>query len=452
MVAHTLEHPYFQLLLGDCREKLKELPDCSVQTCVTSPPYFSLRNYGGNDKEIGIEKEIDDYVNNIVEVFREVRRVLRDDGTLWLNLGDSYNGSGGQGTKPKIMSKKSAEKRGGKGIKCKGLKPKNLIGIPWRVALALQADGWILRSDIIWNKLNPMPASVKDRPTLAHEYVFLFAKSGYYFYDWMAISEKTVSDNPISSSGYREEIGRGSGNREANNFDEESAKKPMGNRSDGRKNRRSVWTIATANGSGDDHYAIMPPELANLCINAGTSSKGCCYNCGSPWQRDVKSNVEGLAPIDPIERNGMLLTPEDSAIVDYIEKNSGDYRITLKGQKHEKLWTGESKITGGRTSHFDKNGYSLIYWGEGNTSSWEPGCECVNRDAVDAWDIPGVEVPPFPTIPCLVLDPFHGSGTTAMESLKIGRSYVGVELNSKYLENSRKKLAALDPMFIEEKK
>ena len=297
-----------------------------------------------------------------------------------------------------------------------------------------------------------MPESVRNRCTKSHEYVFLLTKSEKYFYDWWDISEKSVSDNPISSAGYREEIGRGSGNREANNFDEESAKKPMGNRSDARKNRRTVWTIATATGNGDDHYAIMPPELASICIRAGTSAKGCCYNCGTPWQREIRSNVEGLAPIDPIERNGMLLTPEDSAIVDYIEKNSGDYRITLKGQKHEKLWTGESPITGGRISHFDKKGYSLIYWGEGNTSSWEPGCECTNRDAVEAWDIPGVEVPPFPTIPCLVLDPFSGAATTGMESLKIGRSYVGVELNPKYLENSRKKLATLDPMFIEEKK
>ena len=446
------ENPYFQLLLGDCRERLKDLPDNSVQCCVCSPPYFSLRKYSDSDKEIGTEKEVYDYVNNIVEAFREVRRVLRDDGVLWLNLGDSYNGSGGQGTKPRIISKKAAKNRGGKSIRCKELKKGDLIGIPWRCAFALQSDGWFLRCDNIWFKANAMPESVKSRPTRAHEYVFLFSKSQHYFYDWWAISEPTITDNPTSSREYREDIGRGSGNREADNFDTESGKHAMGNRVDGRKNKRSVWKITNATSNNEDHYAVMPGELAKTCILAGTSVKGCCYNCGTPWIRNMTSCIEGIAPIAPIERNGTLLTPEDSAIVEYIETHSGDYRVDLMGDKHHKLWTGEQSTTGGKTGQFRDKGYALTYWGAGNNMNWEPGCECRNRDAVDAWDMTGVEVPEFPTVPCVVLDPFNGSGTSRMEALKLGRSYVGVELNPKYLENSRKKMAALDPMFVEEKK
>ena len=185
------------LLTGDCREMLRTLEAGSVRTCITSPPYFGLRDYG-HDGQIGLEQTPDDYVNELVEVFREVRRVLSDDGTLWLNLGDSYAGGGGGN-----YNKTGVSQAGGQHItnvrnrpewlENAGVKPKDLMGIPWRVAFALQADGWYLRSDIIWHKPNPMPESVTDRPTKSHEYLFLLTKSPRYYYDHVAVREPSVT-------------------------------------------------------------------------------------------------------------------------------------------------------------------------------------------------------------------------------------------------------------------
>ena len=178
----------YKIIQGDCLKVLKTLADQSINCVVTSPPYYGLRDYGV-ENQIGLEQTPDEYVTKLVEVFREVKRALRDDGTLWLNLGDSYSGS--NSTKdavknPNTLSAKAGHTRGGKskpiGV-IPGLKPKDLIGIPWRVAFALQSDGWYLRSDIIWHNPNPMPESVKDRPTKAHEYIFLLAKSEKYYYD-----------------------------------------------------------------------------------------------------------------------------------------------------------------------------------------------------------------------------------------------------------------------------
>src|SRR5690554_2162246 len=182
------------LYQGDALETLRRLPDGSVHTCVTSPPYWGLRDYGV-DGQIGLEETPEEYVEKLVTIFREVRRVLRDDGTLWLNLGDSYatKPCGGIGRNAKVTATKKAIQKSA-GIP-QGLKPKDLVGIPWRVAFALQADGWYLRRDIIWHKPNAMPESVKDRPTAAHEYIFLLSKSPRYYYDADAIREPhTLND------------------------------------------------------------------------------------------------------------------------------------------------------------------------------------------------------------------------------------------------------------------
>jgi len=198
-----------QVLHGDCRDVLKTLPDQSVHCCVTSPPYFGLRDYG-HDGQIGLEPSPAEYVEQMVAVFSEVRRVLRDDGTLWLNLGDSYAGSwGAQGHGPSPSSAisrhqianhpKRAQQTGS--IRAAGVKPKDLYGIPWRVAFALQADGWYLRQDIIWHKPNPMPESVQDRCTKAHEYVFLLSKAERYFYDIDAMQESAVGTNEHDLTG-----------------------------------------------------------------------------------------------------------------------------------------------------------------------------------------------------------------------------------------------------------
>jgi len=255
-----------QIITGDCREVLRTLPDKSVHCCVTSPPYFGLRDYG-MAAQIGLEQTPDAFVAEMVSVFREVRRVLRDDGTLWLNLGDSYAGSGKAGPKQSTnkgslvasVQRDEAVTRGAGDDRLFGCKPKDLIGIPWRVAFALQADGWYLRQDIIWHKPNPMPESVTDRCTKAHEYVFLLSKSARYFYDAGAIAEEgVVPAGTKAAKGSAERYALGGVN----------ARPPEYKVYDGTRNRRSVWTVATQPYSGA-HFATFPPALIDPCILAG---------------------------------------------------------------------------------------------------------------------------------------------------------------------------------------
>ena len=282
-----------QIIQGDCLEVLPTLPAESVHCCVTSPPYFGLRDYG-HDGQIGLESTPDEYVAKLVEVFREVRRVLRDDGTVWLNLGDSYankccdSSSVGGFTGERIRS-------GKKGIMDSrprdippGLKPKDLIGIPWRVAFALQADGWYLRQDLIWHKPNPMPESVTDRCTKAHEYIFLLSKSARYFYDAKAVKERATSidedgnhvwtGRPVSEMGKPQHHEMREADPSKRSLGLGEVKGAPGLRScgysdDGKRNRRSVWTVATKPYSGA-HFAVYPPELIRPCIRAGCPEGG----------------------------------------------------------------------------------------------------------------------------------------------------------------------------------
>ena len=247
---------------GDCLTLLCQMPDACVHTCVTSPPYFGLRDYGV-DGQIGLEETPDAYVNKLVNVFREVKRVLRDDGTLWLNLGDSYSGSGkgvwNASDERKIAVKETYRPSSNPVKTLTGLKPKDLIGIPWRVAFALQADGWYLRQDIIWHKPNPMPESVRDRCTKAHEYVFLLSKGPRYYFDNEAIKEPGVIP---------------AGTRGAKGSAERAARKGVNSRPpeykvyDGMRNRRSVWTVTTKPFKGA-HFATFPPDLIEPCVLAG---------------------------------------------------------------------------------------------------------------------------------------------------------------------------------------
>jgi DNA modification methylase len=255
------------ILTGDCREVLKTLPDASVHCCVTSPPYWGLRDYGV-DAQIGLEQTPEEYVASLVAVFREVRRVLRDDGTLWLNLGDSYAGAGAGGggnRKGNEHGQHDAMVGSLRGTVPSGLKPKDLVGIPWRVAFALQADGWWLRSDIIWHKPNPMPESVTDRPTKSHEYLFLLAKSDRYYYDAEAIAEPAQI----------EQAGRvtGRGKQAYANASSFNGMRPQQDNSGGYgngsvRNKRDVWTVPTAPYKGA-HFATFPPALILPCILAG---------------------------------------------------------------------------------------------------------------------------------------------------------------------------------------
>lgn len=239
----TPHKPHYRIILGDCIEGMKTLPDGVVHTCITSPPYFGLRDYGGGDSEIGQEDTVEGYVQKMTEVFREVRRILRDDGTLWLNLGDSYMSAkncapppqtqGGQRGMPSDFVPANRKDQ-------KGLKTKDLIGIPWRVAFALQADGWYLRQDIIWSKPNPMPESVEDRCTKSHEYIFLLSKKPKYYYDHEAIKETTVSGGE-------------------------------------KKNKRSVWTV-NSKGYKGAHFAVYPENLIQPCVLAGCPVGGTVFD------------------------------------------------------------------------------------------------------------------------------------------------------------------------------
>jgi DNA modification methylase len=258
-----------EILQGDCLASLARLPDESVHCVVTSPPYFGLRDYGV-DGQIGLEPTPDEFVAKLVAVFREVRRVLRDDGTLWLNLGDSYasDSKGTGGPSAKQLSNAGSRYQS---VKCEhGLKAKDLCGIPWRVAFALQVDGWYLRQDIIWHKPNPMPESVRDRCTKAHEYIFLFAKSEKYYFNSEAMKEPAVSAQGKGATGRgRQDYALASGKNTTPQQDHSSWTGGDGVS----RNKRSVWTVTTKPFKGA-HFATFPPDLIEPCVLAGAPQGG----------------------------------------------------------------------------------------------------------------------------------------------------------------------------------
>jgi DNA modification methylase len=256
-----------RIICGDCLDVLKTLPAESVNCCVTSPPYWGLRDYGV-DGQIGLEETPEAYVARLVDVFREVRRVLKDDGTLWLNLGDTY--WGGKGTNGTSRAMRTAADRGwtqSPGTPVQTIRPqdrrhpviktKDLVGIPWRVAFALQADGWYLRQDIIWHKPNPMPESVRDRCTKAHEYLFLLSKAPRYWFDHDEMTEPAA----YGANGSRFDIGKTLGHQGGR-----TSTKPR--TEDGTRNRRDVWTVATKP-YAEAHFATFPPDLIRPCVCAG---------------------------------------------------------------------------------------------------------------------------------------------------------------------------------------
>ena len=269
----------YEVIVGDCIESMKAMPDQSINCCVTSPPYFGLRDYG-MDGQIGLEQTPEEYVSKMVEVFREVHRVLRDDGTLWLNIGDSYAGSGkgrnADGTYQE--GGKQGTNKGtviGKRIKTEApdCKPKDLIGIPWMLAFALRADGWYLRQEIIWHKPNPMPESVKDRCTKAHEQIFLLTKSPRYYFDSEAMKEDAVGGQTGKAASFkrvgskREQVipGQAYGTHRPERDDVAYNGE--------KRNRRSVWSVATRPYKGA-HFATFPPALIEPCILAGCPAGG----------------------------------------------------------------------------------------------------------------------------------------------------------------------------------
>jgi site-specific DNA-methyltransferase (adenine-specific) len=284
-----------QILQGNCIETLQKLDDESINTCITSPPYWGLRNYNGEEKQLGMEDTPEEFVDNLVKVFREVKRVLRDDGTVWLNLGDSYS-SGGRTTTTNQSLRGDKDYGVTRPKPSKGIKPKDLIGIPWRVALALQQDGWYLRQDIIWHKPNPMPESVKDRCTKAHEYIFLLSKNVKYYFDNEAIKEdsKYHGKDKKSDKGNIRYEGKRTSNKDTKAQQSFVTINP-------KKNKRSVWTITTKPFKGA-HFATFPKDLIEPCVLAGCPEK-ICVGCGKPYERVMQKPKQ--LEVDRNKRSGL---------------------------------------------------------------------------------------------------------------------------------------------------
>ena len=445
------------IINGDALLELQKLPSESVDCCITSPPYYGLRDYGVAG-QIGLEESPEAYVSKLVDVFREVRRVLKKEGTLWLNLGDSYSrdvakgGSGPNGKHDfipdygnarKIMSESKGSFDGGVGradrapVRVGGpnLKPKDLIGIPWSVALALRADGWYLRSDIIWHKPNCMPESVTDRPTKAHEYIFLLSKSQKYYYDSEAIKEsQSGTIHKARTFGAKKQIGT-KRNDIGRTFED-----------NGDRNKRTVWTVATKPYS-EAHFATFPEKLIEPCILAGTSEKGYCPACGKAWIRQVeKSRATYQKTDDPTintGRKGMnryregesdkyVLAIPQSELADMLKKAAMGKEAETEARFGSKWahWI-RTDSSGARVPTFAdaKEIYELLGVEipfDGEPGDWLPSCSC-SCDPV----------------PAVVLDPFFGAGTTGLVAKKLGRRFIGIELNGAYIGMAQKRIAAV---------
>jgi DNA modification methylase len=407
----------------DVRATLRELPEASVHMVCTSPPYWGLRDYG-RDGQIGLEQTPEEFVTALVEVFREVKRVLRPDGTLWVNLGDSYLGGGRAGSNPEYQARhtmfgKTVDGSGtgqfGKPMGIPdGMKPKDLAGIPWMVAFALRADGWYLRSDIIWHKESCMPESVRDRPTKAHEYVFLFShpkSKGQYFYDIDAVREPHREDSVARvQRGHHAENHKwkdGPGQQTLSN-DLTRALHTLG------KNKRSVWTVNPKPYSGA-HFAVWPPALVLPMIRAGTSEYGVCKDCGAPWARArgrACGSCEGTVPANA------KACPDCGHVNDWktgrVDPDSDAGRATLATEGASGRAVARKTGSMGMPTAVAQD-------------TWEPTCDCPSRAVTRA----------------TVLDPFSGSATTGMVATQEGRNYIGIDLNEDYLELARARVQDL---------
>lgn len=448
------------IMIGDVREQLRKLESDSIHCVVTSPPYWGLRDYGV-DGQIGLESSPAEFISVMVDVFEEVRRVLRADGTCWINMGDSYaTGAGKVGNHPGGGQQGEAWRgaRGGHEGKYQysvgargtgaltqpnrmpqpGLKPKDLCMMPHRLAIALQDAGWWVRQDIVWSKPNPMPESVTDRCTKAHEYIFLLTKSARYYYDADAIRDECVkgacgSEFHTGKTG-EHQLGRastkprgvgfghgtdaadrgrgrvGKGNAktfrgggvytqgQAFNNAVEGERESHGNmpNESGLRNKRSVWTMATHSFS-EAHFATFPPELPETCIKAGTSEKGCCPTCGAQWVRMTES----------------AFTSHDGKTGTKYDKESTAGRLARLRQAAREQ---------GRE-----------YTGAKATLGWKKACDCQ-------------ELKP---VPSKVIDPFFGAGTTGLVADRLQRDCIGIELNKDYAEMARKRIQGDSTMFAD---
>ena len=428
------------ILIGDVRERLKELPDQSVNCCVTSPPYWGLRDYGtaswdggdpscdhqtsrsrGDDiksgdkqgtsngsrpntqlvcqtcnavridSQIGLEQTPEAFIAELVAVFHEVKRVLHNDGTLWLNIGDSYASfRDGKATPDTtrgaslgtLVDKGKASNRKASTFANTSIKHKDLVGIPWMLAFALRADGWYLRQDIIWHKPNPMPESVRDRCTKAHEYIFLLSKSPKYYFDSEAIKEP-ASTPPATR------------NRNAEGY---NPSYPYGDRfsagervygADGKRNKRDVWSVAVRPFK-DAHFATFPTTLIEPCILAGTSEHGVCHKCKSQYERIM---ANGEIPERKTRDKTLGVYPDRKTTT---RLNSVDMAVIPKTQ-----------------------------------IGWKQTCNCEASQPV----------------PAVVLDPFFGAGTTGLVAQRHGRKWIGCELNPEYASIATTRIESESNLF-----
>jgi DNA modification methylase len=446
-----------EVLIGHALDVLPQLPAESVHLCVTSPPYWGLRDYkapamvwgdnncehvwgdvvrkggGGQPGEkerwqhtgrgpsghpgrssafcqrcgawrgqLGLEPTPELYVEHLVQIFREVRRVLRDDGVCWLNLGDSFasgkgtcynpgGGSTGLGQRRKEYGVHPCDRGNALTLARAGLKPKDLVGIPWLVAFALRADGWYLRRDVIWSKPNPMPESCRDRPTSAHEYIFLLTKSARYYYDADAVREPHTTEGGYIT--YNEAIGK--------SWHSHAADETEGNRKAVRcqhpagRNLRSVWTFATQP-YPEAHFATFPLELPLRCIR--TSPPKCCKKCGAGWERVVEKQGESK----------------------YNEEGKP------QGLERSKMKWNDSHPS-----------YNARWWNTNKTLGFRPTCTCYPEGEEE-------------TAPAIILDPFAGSGTVGEAATKLGRDYILIEVNPEYGKLIEKRTQAITAPVLPE--
>jgi DNA modification methylase len=484
---------------GDALAVASKLPTGSVHCMVTSPPYWGLRDYGTGsweggdsscdhvakvgparsesstlkndgrlnfgsrdyennrvnyfhskckkcgarrvDQQLGSEPTVQEYVDKLVAIFRELRRVLRDNGTLWLNLGDTYGGGGNiigegvySGEARRLNMREQYSKMKGATT---GLPAGNLVGVPWRVAFALQEDGWVLRQDIIWGKMSPMPESVTNRCTKAHEYIFLLTKGRDYFYDAEAIKERAFQPGGEAKTAGRqskqEELGRSvhSGTL-GTNYGPDC------------RNKRSVWTVSHGGGYQGAHFATYPPALIEPCILAGTSEHGCCPRCGASWER-----VVGRARMPT--RPGV-----DSKVNKWNEDNASSAALSNKalGNRDPQRHVSDTRSLGWRPGckcygleligdpppepnkgpKENEPDFQARYasWRTKQTE-WESRWKALKPAYDRAWD-PDDDGEGEGAVPCVVLDPFIGSGTTALVCLDKGRVCWGIDLSKEYLD------------------
>lgn len=379
-----------RLHLGDSLAVLKTLPSNSVHCLVSSPPYFQQRDYKVTG-QIGLEKTVEEFIGNLAAVFMECYRVLHSSGVAFINIGDSYatggHGGGGSFMEARDSWEEKVDKTGFRHTP--GFKQKDLIGTPWRLAFALQSAGYYLRSDIIWHKPTAFPESVTDRPSKSHEYVFLLTKNSRYYYDQDAVREPTGNESDPDEY-ERSKVGS---HHDHSNDAEQGMKQqkkdgwkamshPLG------KNKRTVWSIVSERFE-EQHFATMPTALAEICIKAGTSEKGCCPTCLAPWARIKEKSV-----------------------------------ITEHGGYRKRADAPGAEVS---PSSVFRTGQIQTY----KTVGWKQSCKCLEHEPV----------------PCTVLDCFSGAGTTGLVAARLGRSYVGIELNKEYLEMSQRRIYNDQPLF-----